>query len=281
MMVGLNCRSAFLVGSRLDVSTVSAEITVKGVSGTQRLQTVSGEISTDVATEEAEVKTVSGDVILRGEGTPSVLTLTTVSGNAQASRVAGEVTATTVSGDLNLSLDAITRARLRTTSGNLSLRGVLKGDARVDGETISGDLSFVFKSPVDAEFDIETFSGDIDNCFGPKSQSKSEHGPGRELHFRQGQGNADVRVNSLERHHQHLRPLRFQPLAGHDQRSNCSDPPRSTPQARMAGASPQAMRNPYRGARHAGPEDCGLGDSWRGRVTGACRYRGGRVRRSE
>ena len=184
-------------GSRLDVSTVSAEITVKGVSGTQRLQTVSGEISTDVATEEAEVKTVSGDVILRGEGTPSVLTLTTVSGNAQASRVAGEVTATTVSGDLNLSLDAITRARLRTTSGNLSLRGVLKGDARVDGETISGDLSFVFKSPVDAEFDIETFSGDIDNCFGPKSQSKSEHGPGRQLHFRQGQGNADVRVNSL------------------------------------------------------------------------------------
>jgi hypothetical protein len=114
------------VGSRLDVSTVSAEITVKGVTGTQRLQTVSGEISTDVATEEAEVKTVSGDVILRGEGTPSVLTLTTVSGNASWRVVSrAQVTATTVSGDLNLPLDAITRARLRTTSGNLSLRGVL------------------------------------------------------------------------------------------------------------------------------------------------------------
>ncbi len=184
-------------GSRLDINTVSAEITVKGVSGSQRLQSVSGEISTDVATEEAEVKTVSGDIILRGESAPSVLTLTTVSGNAQASRVAGEVTATTVSGDLNLSLDAITRARLRTTSGNLSLRGSLKGDAHVDGETISGDLSFVFKSPLDAEFDIQTFSGEIDNCFGPKSQSKSEHGPGRELHFSQGQGTADVRINSL------------------------------------------------------------------------------------
>ena len=79
----------------------------------------------------------------------------------------------------------------------MSLRGTLKGDARVDGETISGDLSFLFKQPVDAEFDIETFSGDISNCFGPKSQSKGEHGPGRELHFRQGQGAADVRVNSL------------------------------------------------------------------------------------
>jgi Toastrack DUF4097 len=184
-------------GSRLDISTVSAEIAVRGVAGAQRLQAVSGEVSTDVAAEEAEVKTVSGDVILRGEGRPSVLTLTTVSGNAQASRVAGEITANTVSGDLNLSLETITRARLRTTSGNMSLRGALVGEARVDGETISGDLSFMFKSPINAEFDVETFSGDIENCFGPKSQSKSEHGPGRELHFRQGDGKADVRINSL------------------------------------------------------------------------------------
>ena len=36
-------------GSRLDVNTVSAEISVKRVSGLQRLQSVSGEISTDVA----------------------------------------------------------------------------------------------------------------------------------------------------------------------------------------------------------------------------------------
>jgi hypothetical protein len=43
----------------------------------------------------------------------------------------------------------------------------LKGDARVDGETISGDLPSC-SSPVDAEFDIETFSGDIDNCSRPE-----------------------------------------------------------------------------------------------------------------
>jgi Toastrack DUF4097 len=184
-------------GSRLDINTVSAEIAVHSVTGAQRLQAVSGEVSTEVAAEEAEVKTVSGDVILRGESKPSVLNLTTVSGNAQASRIAGEIIATTVSGDLNLSADTITRARLRTTSGNLSLRGALVGGARVDSETISGDLSFMFKSPINAEFDVETFSGDIENCFGPKSQSKSEHGPGRELHFRQGDGKADVRINSL------------------------------------------------------------------------------------
>ncbi|HEY7377642.1 MAG TPA: DUF4097 family beta strand repeat-containing protein [Steroidobacteraceae bacterium] len=183
--------------SRLDVNTVSADIVVRGVSGAQRLQAVSGEVSSDLAAEEAEVKTVSGDVILRGESKPSVLTLTTVSGNAQATRIAGEITATTVSGDLNLSADTITRARLRTTSGNLSLKGALVGDARVDSETISGDLTFGFKAPVNGEFDVETFSGDISNCFGPKSVSKSEHGPGRELHFTQGDGKASVRINSL------------------------------------------------------------------------------------
>jgi DUF4097 and DUF4098 domain-containing protein YvlB len=183
--------------SRLDINTVSADIVVHDVTGAQRLQAVSGEVTTEVDAEEAEVKTVSGDVSLRGEGKTSVLNLTTVSGNAQVSHVAGEITATTVSGDLTLSLDKLTRARLRTTSGDLSMRGAMADSARVDGETISGDLSFTFKSPVDAEFDIETFSGDINNCFGPKSQSKSEHGPGRELHFRQGAGSSQVRVNSL------------------------------------------------------------------------------------
>ncbi|HZF27417.1 MAG TPA: DUF4097 family beta strand repeat-containing protein [Steroidobacteraceae bacterium] len=184
-------------GSRLDINTVSADIDVHGVTGAQRLQAVSGEVSTEVGAEEAEVKTVSGDVVLRGESKPSVLNLTTVSGNAQVSRIAGEMIATTVSGDFNLSAETIARARLRTTSGNLSLRGALVGDARVDSETISGDLSFIFKSPINAEFDVETFSGDIENCFGPRSQSKSEHGPGRELHFRQGDGKAEVRINSL------------------------------------------------------------------------------------
>ena len=52
---------------------------------------------------------------------------------------------------------------------------------------------------INAEFDIETFNGDIDNCFGPKPSRSREYGPGNELRFTQGKGDAQVRMKTHER----------------------------------------------------------------------------------
>jgi len=183
-------------GSRLDVNTVSADVSVNGVRGEQRLQTVSGEISSDIAAD-VEAKSVSGSVVLRGDNKPAVVTVTTVSGDAQVLRAAGEIVANSVSGALNLEVDQITRARARTTSGDLQIHGTLKKDARVDAETISGEINLDFKETVNAEFEIESFSGEIDNCFGQKAQTTHKYGPGSELNFKQGDGSARVRVQSL------------------------------------------------------------------------------------
>lgn len=184
-------------GSRLDINTVSADVSVNGVRGEQRLQTVSGEISSDIAAEDVEAKSVSGSVVLRGDNKPAVVTVTTVSGDAQVLRAAGEIIANSVSGSLNLEVDQITRARARTTSGDLLINGTLKKDARVDAETISGEISLDFKGTVNAEFEIESFSGEIDNCFGQKAQTTHKYGPGSELNFKQGDGSARVRAQSL------------------------------------------------------------------------------------
>ncbi len=184
-------------GSRLDINTVSADISVNGVRGEQRLQTVSGEISSDIAAEDVEAKTVSGSVVLRGESKPAVVAVTTVSGDAQVLRAAGEIVANSVSGTLNLEVDQITRARARTTSGDLQITGALKKDARVDAETISGEINLDLKGTVNAEFEIESFSGEIANCFGQTAKATRKYGPGNELNFKQGDGSARVRVQSL------------------------------------------------------------------------------------
>jgi DUF4097 and DUF4098 domain-containing protein YvlB len=185
------------VASRLNVNTVSAGISVTHINGEQRLQSVSGDVSSEMAGEDVEAKTVSGSVVLRGEGKSAVVTVTTVSGDAQVRRAAGEIIANSVSGTLNLDLDQINRAKMRTTSGDLELEGPLSRGARVDAETVSGELMLDFKQPVNAEFEIESFSGEINNCFGPKSSAKSEYGPGRELNFKQGDGSARVIAQSL------------------------------------------------------------------------------------
>lgn len=184
-------------GSRLTASTVSADLSVNGVRGEQRLQTVSGELSSEIAGEDVEAKSVSGSVVLRGEGKPTVVTVTTVSGDAQVLRAAGEVIATSVSGSLNIEVDQMTRARARTTSGDLKISGTLARDARVDIETISGEINLDFKGTLNAEFEVESFSGEIDNCFGEQAQATNKYGPGSELNVKKGDGSARVRVQSL------------------------------------------------------------------------------------
>jgi len=183
--------------SRINVNTVSAEIMTKGVIGQLRLQSVSGDISSEVTQEDADIKTVSGTIQLRGNGKPGVLSVTTVSGDANVSRVAGEVNASTVSGTLELGLDEVSRAKLRTTSGDLNISGRLKSDAKVDGETISGQLTVDLKGSTDLQVDIESFSGDIDNCGSQQAERTSKYGPGSELRYTVGKGTGRIRLESL------------------------------------------------------------------------------------
>ena len=185
------------VMSRLNISTVSAEITVEGVKGRQRLQSVSGDVESETWGEDVEARTVSGDVVMRSREGAGVLTLTTVSGDAMIEMAGGEVIVSSVSGDLELNLENAERARLRTTSGDMGMTASLAQRSRFDIETINGDLDIVLEGGVDAEFDIETFNGDINNCFGPEPRRISDYGPGNELRFVEGDGESDVRIKTM------------------------------------------------------------------------------------
>ena len=52
--------------SQVSINTVSADIGVQAVRGTQRLQSVSGDMRTETSGEDLECRTVSGDVIIAG-----------------------------------------------------------------------------------------------------------------------------------------------------------------------------------------------------------------------
>jgi DUF4097 and DUF4098 domain-containing protein YvlB len=184
-------------GSSVAVNTVSADLAVRGLRGSQRLQSVSGDVETEAVAEDVECKTVSGDVRVTGSGQRGLLTVTTVSGDATVTRVAGEVNGNTVSGNFTVALGETSRSRLRSTSGDLGLRGRLAKDARLDLESISGGVRLDIEGPVAAEFDVSSFNGDIRNCFGPQPVRTSEYAPGSELRFREGEGGARVRIKTL------------------------------------------------------------------------------------
>lgn len=184
--------------SSINVNTVSADQRITGVRGAQRLQAVSGGVETECGPGDLEVKTVSGSISARGLDGKGSVRATSVSGDVQLEKIGPELDLNTVSGDMNVRFaDRLERARIKTTNGDLNVTAALAKEARVDVEAINGDMRFTLRGDINAEFDIETFNGDIDNCFGPKSSRTREYGPGNELRFTQGKGDAHVRVKTL------------------------------------------------------------------------------------
>ncbi len=184
-------------GSNLEVNTVSADIEVDGVHGMQRLQSVSGDITSQVYEDDFEAKTVSGDLELVGNNARTLVTLTTVSGDAEIENISGEVEVTTVSGEIDIKAGVLSRARLRATNGELDIEGELEAGGRYDLSVVNGEVDVLLHSDANLDVDIETFNGDIDNCFGEKSERKSEYGPGRFLRFSRGDADRTVRIRAF------------------------------------------------------------------------------------
>lgn len=184
-------------GSNVEVSAVSADVSSRGVLGTQRLKSVSGEVTADISGSESEVSSVSGDVTVRGDGKMSGLRVKSVSGSLDLTNVSGRLDVVTVSGDSRVHMGDATELRGRTTSGNLEVRGKLTRDGRVDVEGVSGDISLRLSAPGGLSMEIESFSGDIEGCLATNVERVSKYGPGTRLNVRQVEAGARVRAKTL------------------------------------------------------------------------------------
>jgi Putative adhesin len=189
--------------SSVTTNTVSASQVITNVTGAQRLQSVSGKLESQLGDSEFNAKSVSGSITLKGSqsaGKPASTNqtrATTVSGDILIENAQGSFELRSVSGTIHVSARPLSRTFVKTTSGDLQLAGTLATDAAIEAETISGQLNVNLEGALDATFDIESHSGRIDNCFGPKPKRRSEHGPGTELRFQEGEGHSQVRLKTL------------------------------------------------------------------------------------
>jgi hypothetical protein len=179
--------------SALTAALVSADFKVTGVLGDLKAQSVSGNVRGDVG-GNVRATTVSGDVRLTARAAKTV-EVKTISGDIQLTGGGGEVEITTVSGRALVELADVTRGRFKSVSGDMTAELALAPDGQLDSESVSGDVSLKFAAAPAAEFDVQSFSGDIRNCFGPKPM-ESRYGPGSRLEFKNGAGQAHVRVNT-------------------------------------------------------------------------------------
>lgn len=110
-------------GARVDIKSVSADVSGGGLTGEQDYKTVSGDLRLSNGGGRVTVQTVSGDVRLDG-----------------GHRF--ELNAMTTSGDVMVEGDVVDYLRVRTVSGDVRLNGRLSDGPRHAVETVSGDLTF-------------------------------------------------------------------------------------------------------------------------------------------
>ncbi len=181
-------------GSELEVDTVSAGVEVAEVAGRVKAESVSGSVEVAGGPAAVDVETVSGSI--EADVQTGRVAVETVSGSVKLSGTIGEVEIETVSGRIGVASAALRRAELSTNSGRIGLAGALEGRAQIRAGSHSGSIELALPASTSARFEVSTFSGRIDNQLGPPPK-KTRYGPGKELEFALGGGEARVTVETF------------------------------------------------------------------------------------
>ncbi len=146
-------------GVRLVVSSLSANVEVRGLTGTVDVRSTSGDVLLDQTSGRVIVQTISGDVQSTGSGT--LLRANTVSGDLRIREARGELEVHTTSGQVSVSGRDITRFMVESMSGDVQFDGLLARDARVDVSTHSGDVTLRLPDEAHGEVGLSTFNGEL------------------------------------------------------------------------------------------------------------------------
>lgn len=171
------------VGSSVDCTTASADVSARGSVSRASVKTASGDIALERATAELDLESASGDVRVTAAG--GAARLKTVSGDIRLDSVEREATLNTVSGDVEVGAAAGPLA-VTTVSGDQRIRSIRSGEIRL--ESVSGDVEVGVSAGTRVRIDATSTSGDVgselDVREAPAPQAGGGSGDGSEAELR-------------------------------------------------------------------------------------------------
>jgi DUF4097 and DUF4098 domain-containing protein YvlB len=175
------------VGARVSARSFSGSVSVKGVRGDVETRTQSADVDIRDA-GRIDVESLSGDVTIQGVAGESAIN--TVSGDIDLGGARGDLTIETVSGDIDLRDVVAKQIRVHTTSGDVAFAGAIMPDGRYEYNTHSGEIRLALPGDVGAQLSIGTFNGGIESDF-PITLKADSH-DNKRLSFTLGQGTARI-----------------------------------------------------------------------------------------
>jgi len=182
-------------GARVEVSAMSADITVTDVTGTVTADTVAGDVSVTGSAKEISLESVNGTVT--ADCACARAHVESVNGAVTVRGGHGEIEASTVNGALTVTGGKFERAKLETVNGRITFEGELVPRANLGIESVGGSVELRLPAGTNADFTINTFSGSIRNDWGEEGRRTSRYTREQELSFTAGAGGASVDVQTL------------------------------------------------------------------------------------
>ncbi len=164
-------------GSRIEVSTVSADIDVTDVEGKVEVETVSGKATVIASPHEVSVESVSGPI--------------------QVETASAVIQCGTVSGSILVKAQVPEQVELGSVSGNIDYDGDLARTGDFEAGTISGTIEIRFPAGISADFEVATFSGSIRSELDAPLNLEKDGPVGKSAEFTTGSGDASVEVETL------------------------------------------------------------------------------------
>ena len=179
-------------GARVSARSWSGSVSVKGVRGDLETRTQSADVEIRDA-GRIDVESLSGDVTIQAVNGESMIH--TVSGDIALGAARGDVEIETVSGDIDLQDVVAKQIRTHTTSGDVEFSGQILPDGRYEYNTHSGEIRLALPADVGAQLSIATFNGGIESDF-PITLRAGDH-ENKRLNFTLGQGTARISAETF------------------------------------------------------------------------------------
>jgi len=186
-------------GVTLEAEGVSADVTVRGLTGPVTAESVSGDVRLDVESARLEASSVSGDVDTDAPTTQS--RVSSVSGDVNVRRARGELRCETVSGEITIEGSELRSLEVKSVSGDLDLDIEPARDAEIRAETLSGEVRLNLPSEPQGRVRVETYSGEINAAWwsvGDDEQEIRRDGKGKgTLYVQSFSGDIELREKGI------------------------------------------------------------------------------------
>jgi hypothetical protein len=160
--VSVSYNIAAPAGTRMNVTSISGDVIVKGMKGDLSIDVVSGDLQITQSTRLTNVKSISGTTTITDVDADGNLTFGGVSGDVTLQRVkARRLSVNLISGDIKASDVTAEGVELKSMSGTVNYSGPVAKSGRYELQAHSGDVYVAIQGNVGFDLRAETFSGSI------------------------------------------------------------------------------------------------------------------------